>query len=194
MDERSEKIAMRFERPLIVAAVLTILQLIPPPDPWRTVANVFNSMIWLSFLVEAVVMLTVVPSKKAWVRKHTIDVAIVLSTCPILAAVIQSARVLRLARLLRFMRLTPLVRVLFSAEGVRYAAPITEGASRRSLACGTRSGTRMRLGWVRPRNAPDTAWGPNGAQMGKYGERQHLLLLAVELPTPDTLRQTPVGV
>lgn len=129
MDERSERIAERFERPLIVAAVLTIpvtiLQLLPPPDPWRTVADILNWAIWLAFLVEVVVMLAVVPSKLGWLRGHPIELAIVLLTCPILAAVVQSARVLRLLRLLRFLRLAPLVRVLFSAEGVRYAALLT---------------------------------------------------------------------
>jgi voltage-gated potassium channel len=129
MDERSERIAQRFELPLILAAVLTIpvtiLQLLPPPDPWRTMADVLNWMIWLAFLAEAVVMLAVVPSKRTWLRGHPVEVAIVLLTCPILATVIQSARVLRLVRLLRFLRLAPLVRILFSSEGVRYAALLT---------------------------------------------------------------------
>ena len=129
MDERSERIAKRFERPLIVAAVLTIpvtiLQLLPPPDPWLTMADVLNWLIWLAFLAEVVVMLAVVPSKPAWLRGDPIEVAIVLLTCPVLAAVIQSARVLRLVRLLRFLRLAPLVRILFSAEGVRYAGLLT---------------------------------------------------------------------
>jgi voltage-gated potassium channel len=129
MDERSERIARGFERPLIVAAVLTIpvtiLQLLPPPDPWRTLADVLNWMIWLAFLAEMVVMLAVVPSKRAWLRGHPIELAIVLFTCPVLAIVIQSARVLRLVRLLRFLRLSPLVRILFSGEGVRYAALLT---------------------------------------------------------------------
>ncbi len=129
MDERSQRIADRFERPLIVAAVLTIpvtiLQLLPPPDPWRTMADVLNWLIWLAFLAEAIVMLAVVPSKTKWLRGHPIEVAIVFLTCPILATVVQSARVLRLLRLSRFLRLAPLVRILFSAEGVRYAALLT---------------------------------------------------------------------
>ena len=129
MDERSARVAKRFERPLIVAAVLTIpvtiLQLLPPPDPWRTVADVLNWMIWLAFFAELVVMLAVVPSKRGWLRGHPLEVAIVVLTPPILASVVQSARVLRLLRLLRFLRLAPLVRVLFSAEGLRYAALLT---------------------------------------------------------------------
>jgi voltage-gated potassium channel len=129
MDERSERIARRFERPVILAAVLTIpvtiLQLLPPPDPWRTMADALNWLIWLAFLAEVIVMLAVVPVKRSWLRGHPIEVAIVLLTCPILAVVVQSARVLRLVRLLRFLRLAPLVRILFSAEGVRYAALLT---------------------------------------------------------------------
>jgi hypothetical protein len=73
MDGRSERVAKRFERSLIVAAVLTIpvtiLQLLPPPDPWRTMADVLNWLIWFAFLAEVVVMLAVVPSKPAWLRR-----------------------------------------------------------------------------------------------------------------------------
>jgi voltage-gated potassium channel len=129
VDNRHEQIAGRFERPLIAAAVLTIpvtiMQLLPAPDPWRTIADVLNWVIWLVFLAEVVVMLAVVPSKRAWLRGHLIEVSIVLFTFPILGAAFQSARVLRLVRLLRFLRLAPLVRVLFSGEGLRYAALLT---------------------------------------------------------------------
>jgi hypothetical protein len=47
VDERAERIAGGFERPLLVAAVLTIpvtiLQLLPPADPWRTLPSSSNS-------------------------------------------------------------------------------------------------------------------------------------------------------
>lgn len=129
MDERSERIAKQFERPLLVAAVLTIpvtvLQLLPPADPWRTIADVLNWAIWLTFLAEVVVMLTVVPSKRRWLREHPLEVAIVVATPPFLSHIVQSLRVLRLLRLLRLMRLGPLVRLLFTAEGLRYAALLT---------------------------------------------------------------------
>lgn len=129
MDERSDRTAKRFERPLLVAAVLTIpvtiLQLSPPGEPLRTIADVLNWAIWLTFLAEVVVMLAVVPSKRRWLRENPVDVAIVVLTPPVLATVVQSARVLRLLRLLRFLRLAPLVRALFTAEGLRYAALLT---------------------------------------------------------------------
>ena len=57
MDERSERIAKRFDRPLLIAAVLTIpvtiLQLLPADDPWLTIADVLNWTIWLLFLAES---------------------------------------------------------------------------------------------------------------------------------------------
>jgi voltage-gated potassium channel len=129
IDERSERVANRFDGPLIVAAVLTIpvtiLQLLPLADPWRTIADVVNWAIWLAFAAEAVVMLAVVPSKSRWLRAHPLEVAIVVLTPPFLTSVVQSIRVLRLLRLLRFLRLAPLVRALYSAEGLRYAALLT---------------------------------------------------------------------
>lgn len=126
MDERSERIAGRFEVPLLAAAVLTIpvtiVQLLPAGDPWRTIADVLNWAIWLAFTIEVVVMLAVVPAKSRWARDHVVELAIVALTPPFLTSVIQSVRVLRLLRLLR---LAPLLRVIFSAEGVRLAALIT---------------------------------------------------------------------
>jgi voltage-gated potassium channel len=129
MNERSERIAERFERPLLVAAVLTIpvtiLQLLPAADPWRTIADLTNWAIWLTFLAEAVVMLVIVQSKRVWLREHPLEVAIIVLTPPFLSSVVQSVRALRVLRLLRLMRLAPLVRALFTAEGLRYAALLT---------------------------------------------------------------------
>jgi voltage-gated potassium channel len=128
-EERSDRIAKRFERPLLAAAVLTIpvtiLQLSSLSEPWRAIADVLNWAIWLTFLTEVVVMLAVVPSRKRWLREHPIEVAIVVLTPPILATVVQSARVLRLLRLMRLLRLAPLARALFTAERLRYAALLT---------------------------------------------------------------------
>ena len=129
MDARDDRIADRFERPLVVAAVLTIpvtiLQLLPPADPWRTIADVLNWVIWLAFLAEVLVMLAVVSSRRRWPREHVVDVAIVVLTPPFLVSVVQSVRLLRLLRLLRLMRLAPLIRALFSGEGLRFAALLT---------------------------------------------------------------------
>jgi voltage-gated potassium channel len=123
------QVAERFERPLLVAAVLTIpvtiLQLLPTGDPWRTIADVLNWVIWLAFLAEVVVMLRVVPAKGRWLREHPLEVAIVVLTPPFLTSIVQSMRVLRLLRLARLLRLGPLVRMLFTHEGVQFAALVT---------------------------------------------------------------------
>jgi hypothetical protein len=91
MHKRSERIAEHFETPLLAAAALTIpatiLQLLPTPDPRRTIADVLNWVIWLAFVTELVVMLAVVPSECGWLRGHPLEVAIVDLTPPFLAMV-----------------------------------------------------------------------------------------------------------
>ena len=126
MDERSERIAQRFELPMVIAALLVIPVIVfeesPVGEPWDTLALVLNWAIWLAFLTELVVMLWVVPDRRAWLRRHPAEVLVVVLTPPFLPAALQSLRVVRLARLLR---LVPLVRLgprLFSLEGLRYTA------------------------------------------------------------------------
>jgi voltage-gated potassium channel len=129
MDARSQRIADRFEQPLLIAAGLTIpvivLQRLSVPDPWRTLVDALNWAIWLTFLAEVAVILVVVPSKWGWLRKHPLDVAIVVLTPPFITNVVTSLDVLRVLRLLPLVRLGPLVRALISAEGLRYAALLT---------------------------------------------------------------------
>lgn len=125
MDARSERIARRFELPMLVAAVLVIPLLILEEsdvgEPWTTVAIVLNWATWLAFLSELVVMLAVVPNRRRWLREHPVEVVVVL-TPPFLPASLAAARVLRLLRLVRLLRLAVVVRQLFTVEGVRYAA------------------------------------------------------------------------
>lgn len=74
MDERSERIARRFEIPLLVAAALVIPAIwIEGSDlsrPWPAVGAAVDWAIWLAFAVEMVVMLRVVPDGATWLRKH----------------------------------------------------------------------------------------------------------------------------
>jgi len=128
MDERSQRVAARFEPLVLTAALLTIPAVLltqgHPAEPWKTVGDVADWVIWAVFAVELVVMLAVVPSKRAWLREHPLEVAIVFLTPPVLFAALQSIRVLRVLRLLRLFRFAPLARRMFSMEGVRYAALI----------------------------------------------------------------------
>jgi voltage-gated potassium channel len=81
-------------------------------------------VIWLVFVAEVVTMLAVVPNRKVWARTHALDLAIVVLTPPVMPATLQAARVFRLARL-RLARGFVAMRVLFSPNGVRYAAMTT---------------------------------------------------------------------
>jgi voltage-gated potassium channel len=126
MDASSERMAKRFEVPVLVAALLVIpviaIEQSAVGDRWKSIAGALNWLIWLVFLGELIAMLAVVPNRWAWLRRHPLEVAIVVLTPPFLPASLQAARVLRLLRLLRLIRLAPLARRLFSLEGVRYAA------------------------------------------------------------------------
>jgi voltage-gated potassium channel len=126
MNERSERIARRFEVPVLIAALLVIpviaIEQASPGEPWRTLAAVTNWLIWLVFLAELLAMLAVVPDRWRWLRSHPLDVAIVVLTPPFMPSSLQAFRALRLLRLLRLLRAVRIARRLFSLDGLRYAA------------------------------------------------------------------------
>lgn len=126
MDERSRRVEHAFEWPILVAALLVIPVIVIEQsdlrDPWRSLAAVANWAIWIAFATELIVMLIVVPDKWNWLRRHPLEVAVVVLTPPFLPPALQAARVLRLLRLLRLVRIAPLARRLFSLDGLRYVA------------------------------------------------------------------------
>ena len=126
MDERSEAIARRFELPMMVAALLMIpviaIEQSDAATGLRTLAEVLNWAIWLAFVAELAVMLSVVPSKRRWLREHPLEVAIVIVTPPFLPPSLEAARVFRLLRLIVLLRAAFIARRLFSLEGIRDAA------------------------------------------------------------------------
>ena len=128
-DPRAEIYERYFEKPLIVAAVLTIpttiLQNTTVGEPWAAIGLALNWAIWLAFLAELVVMLTVVPSRWEYIKAHPLDLLIVVLTPPFLINFVQDLRLLRLLRLFRLLRLAPLVRAVFSLNGVKAVAGLT---------------------------------------------------------------------
>jgi voltage-gated potassium channel len=125
MDARSTRVAERLETPMLIAAALTLPMVAitesRPGGLLQTVAIVLNWTTWLAFAVELVVMLAVVPDRRAWLRHHPLDATIVLLTPPLLPPGLQALRVLRLFRLLRLLRLAQLTHEVFSLQGLRYA-------------------------------------------------------------------------
>lgn len=126
MNERASRIERAFAIPMLVAALLVIpvvaVAQSEAGEPWRSGAAILNWAIWIAFAIELVVMLAVVPDRWRWLRKHPLEVVVVLLTPPFLPASFQAARALRLLRLLRLLRAASLARRTFSLEGVRYAA------------------------------------------------------------------------
>jgi hypothetical protein len=84
MDKRSERIARRFDVPMLVAAGLVVPVLIVQESNasagLRSVADALNWVIWTAFLTEAVMMLSVSQDRPRWLLKNPLDVAIVLFT------------------------------------------------------------------------------------------------------------------
>jgi voltage-gated potassium channel len=124
--EKSEQIERWFEIPILIAALLVIPVIVIEQsswgEPWDSLAVALNWTIWTAFLLELVAMLAFVPDRWRWLRRHPLDVAIVLFTPPFLPSSLQAARLFRLLRVFRLLRLMRAVRRLFSIDGIRYAA------------------------------------------------------------------------
>jgi hypothetical protein len=131
VNERAARAERRLELPVLVAALLVVPVIVIEESslgqPWDTIGVALNWASWLTFLAEAVVMLSVVPDRRAWLRRHPIEVAVVVLTPPFLAA-LAPVRLLRVLRLLRLVRLAALARHFFSAEAS--ATPLSSPRSR----------------------------------------------------------------
>jgi voltage-gated potassium channel len=129
MDERAARMQRRFQVPVVIAAVLVIpviaIQESHSGETLGTVAGVTNWLIWLVFAAELVAMLAVVPDRRAFLRAHPLDAAIVVFTPPFLPTTLQAARALRLLQLLRVFKTAGVLRRFFSLEGLRWAAIAT---------------------------------------------------------------------
>jgi voltage-gated potassium channel len=127
---RARRMQDRLEWPVVLAALLTIPILVIQEsdfgEPWETVATVLNWVTWLTFFAEAAIMLAVVPDRRAWLRHHLLDVAVVVLTPPFAPQAWQNGRLFRLVRLLRVFRVLALRRLL-SLEGMKYAAVVALG-------------------------------------------------------------------
>jgi voltage-gated potassium channel len=125
-DARTIAVHHYFEKPLLVAAVLsiptTLLQFSPVNEPLHLLGETLNWMIWLAFLAEFVAMIALSPDRARYLLLNPIDLAIVVLTPPFIGGAVQSIRVLRLLRVFRLLRLAPLGRIVFSLEGVKATA------------------------------------------------------------------------
>lgn len=132
----SGRVEHPFEPVVLVAALAMIPVLIvqhdAKSDTWQAIATATNWAIWFVFGAELVYVLSVAPRKKAALRAHWLDAAIVVVTLPFYASYLQAVRSVRLFRLLRLFRATVVIsralqaeRRLTSRAGFRFVALAT---------------------------------------------------------------------
>src|SRR3954452_2696328 len=118
--QESGRVTHPFE-PFVLAATLALIPVLiierdASSDGWRTFAQVANWIIWLVFAAELAFVLVVAPRKRAALRAHWLDAAVVVVTIPFYGQLLSSARLIRLVRLLRLVRASVVVTRALQAE------------------------------------------------------------------------------
>jgi voltage-gated potassium channel len=120
--------------PVVLGATLALIPVLiieadTTSDLWREVATVANWVIWAIFAAELTAVLVYAPRKRAALRAHWLDVAIVVLTIPLLGKLLAWFRLARLLRLARFVvivaRALQAERRLTSGDSLRVAATLT---------------------------------------------------------------------
>jgi hypothetical protein len=120
--------------PVVLAATMALIPaLIIEADAtshrWQQFATVANWIIWAVFVVELAAVLVFASRKRAALRAHWLDVAIVVLTIPLLGKALAWLRLARLLRLARFVvivaRALQAERRLTSGDSLRVASILT---------------------------------------------------------------------
>jgi voltage-gated potassium channel len=120
--------------PVVLGAALALIPVLiieadTTSPAWRDVATVANWIIWAIFAAELAAVLVFAPRKRAALRAHWLDVAIVVLTIPLLSKALAWLRLARLLRLARFVvivaRALQAERRLTSGDSLRVAAILT---------------------------------------------------------------------
>ena len=139
--------------PVVLAATLALIPVLiieadATSEGWQRFAEAANWGIWAIFVIELVAVLVVATRKKAALRAHWLDVAIVVLTVPLLGKALAWLRLARFIRLARFgvivARALQAERRLTSGDSLRIAALLTltaivvGGAAQNAVAAGDR--------------------------------------------------------
>jgi voltage-gated potassium channel len=103
--DESGRVHTPFEPVVLAATLLLIPVLILEADAdggWLTFAYVANWLIWGVFAIELALILWVAQRRRAALRAHWLDVAIVVLTVPIVSSTLGWGRLARFIRLFRF--------------------------------------------------------------------------------------------
>jgi len=131
--DQSGRVHTPFE-PLVLAATLALFPVLiiesdATSQGWKRFADVANWAIWAVFAIELAAVLIVARRKKAALRAHWLDVAIVVLTVPLLGKALSWIRFARFLRLARFGavagRALQAERRLTSGDSLRIASILT---------------------------------------------------------------------
>lgn len=119
-DPRGARWEARLRRPVLGAAWLaipTVLLYFSSLEGWVAVLAVTLAWsIWIVFVAEAVIMLSVVADRWAWVRGHLFGLAIVIATFPLLTHILEG---LLAARALSSIQGLRMLQVLYLAKAAK---------------------------------------------------------------------------
>jgi len=132
----SGRVTHRFEWVVLLATLLVIPVLIIEVEgtstAWVELAKAANWAIWAIFLAEMVFILRVAPRRRAALRAHWLDVAVIVLTVPLVSGLLASMRLVRLARLVRLLRASTILtrmlqreKALSSGTAFRFVALVT---------------------------------------------------------------------
>jgi len=136
VQEPSGRVRHPFEAVVLAATFALIPVFIIENDAqsqaWRTGAAVANWLIWAIFAAELAMILWVAERKRAALRAHWLDAAVVVVTIPLFGELLSSLRFIRFVRLLRLVRAGVLLGRMLQAErrltapqSLRYVAAAT---------------------------------------------------------------------
>ena len=119
-DPRGARWEARLRMPVLAAAWLAIptvlLYFSSLKGWWAALALTLAWAIWLVFVVEAVIMLSVVAEKRAWARGHAFGLAIIIATFPLLTSILEG---LLAARALSSLQGARVLQVLYLAKAAK---------------------------------------------------------------------------
>jgi hypothetical protein len=125
-DPRAAAIEARL-RPAVLIAALAVLPLVAlslthPHGTWHTIETAGHLVVWLTFVLEVAVMLTVVADRAAWIRGHRFELLVVAVSSPVVPlalAVAPALRLLILAKLFKAMKLAKVVKLAKLGKSIR---------------------------------------------------------------------------
>ena len=110
----------RLKVPVVVAALavlpLVALGLSQPTGVWHSVEVVGHWAIWLTFVAEVAIMLTLVDDRRAWIRGHRLELLVVGLSSPLVPLALAIAPALRLLILVKAFKTLKLAKAIKLAK------------------------------------------------------------------------------